>query len=296
MIMAKGLDFRPLTKDDVDVRVGILKNNGATYLLYKNARVDMHILDEVCGEFGWQREHKELKGVIYCGVSIKNPDGEWITKWDAGTESNTEKEKGEASDSFKRACFNWGIGRELYTAPFIWISLTPEEVEKKGNIGLKVSHMMVVDGKVTQLEIVDRKGNVRWTTGGQFAPMVKTAPKAKKVTAPTISVEEFRAKWYGTEYSVTNDDCADAAKAWGLTRNPRIMRVDDVVEMVLDHAKIKGEQGIENQRQDLIVSVESAESEDALKALYNANEAIIDESIRAKFTARKNIINNSKTA
>ena len=99
-------EIRALIANEIEVRVGTLKRDGsgASYLLYKDSRCDMKILDEVFGTFNWQREHKELKGVIYCGVSIKSPDGEWVTKWDAGSESNVEKEKGEASDSFKRAC------------------------------------------------------------------------------------------------------------------------------------------------------------------------------------------------
>ena len=82
----------------------------------------MNILDETLGSTNWQRDHKELKGNIYCGVSIWDTEKkQWITKWDAGAESYTEKEKGEASDSFKRACVNLGIGRELYTTPTIFI-------------------------------------------------------------------------------------------------------------------------------------------------------------------------------
>ena len=116
------LKFRDLTKDEIDCRVQscgeTAKGGWARVLLYKDARVDMCLLDETVGAENWQREHKELKGNIYCGVSIKFAcDGGfyWATKWDCGAESNTEKEKGEASDSFKRACVNWGIGRELYT-------------------------------------------------------------------------------------------------------------------------------------------------------------------------------------
>lgn len=186
--MAENLKFRTLTANDVELRVGKITDKGANYLLYKNARVDMSILDEVCGTFGWQREHREMKGVMYCGVSIKSPDGEWITKWDAGAESYTEKEKGEASDSFKRACFNWGIGRELYTAPFIWITLTDEEKAKKGSGCFSVSNLQVVDGKITALEIVDKRGNVRFTMGKQVLPnkpveLKQPAPSAKKVPA-----------------------------------------------------------------------------------------------------------------
>ena len=115
--------FRDLTKDEIDVRVGQIKyDNSVTLLLYKDARVDMNILDETVGSLNWQREHYECKGNLFCRVGIKDKEtGEWVWKSDCGTESNTEAEKGEASDSFKRACVCFGIGRELYTAPVIEI-------------------------------------------------------------------------------------------------------------------------------------------------------------------------------
>ena len=115
------MKFRRLNKNEIDVRVSIVKDAELGLLLYKDARVDQNILDETVGALNWQRDHKELKGNIYCGIGLQNADGEWVWKWDAGVESNTEAVKGEASDSFKRAGFNWGIGRELYTAPFIRI-------------------------------------------------------------------------------------------------------------------------------------------------------------------------------
>ena len=124
------MEFRDLRADEIDVRIGMVKNNGITLLLFKDARVDMTILDETVGAENWEREHYECKGNLFCKVGINtNFDKEgslpnWVYKSDCGTESNTEKEKGEASDSFKRACVNWGIGRELYTAPFIWITAT----------------------------------------------------------------------------------------------------------------------------------------------------------------------------
>lgn len=118
----KELKFPLLSAEHIECRVGTIKEKGVTLLLYKDARVDMKILDEVVGWNNWQREHKELKGNIYCGVSIFDEErGCWVTKWDCGKESNTEAEKGEASDSFKRACVNVGIGRELYTAPLIYV-------------------------------------------------------------------------------------------------------------------------------------------------------------------------------
>jgi hypothetical protein len=115
------LQFRPLRANEIDVRVAQVKENGLSLLLYKDARCDMNILDETVGPFDWKREH--VRDNANCIVSIWDSAKEqWISKEDTGTESFTEKEKGLASDSFKRACFNWGIGRELYTAPFIWVT------------------------------------------------------------------------------------------------------------------------------------------------------------------------------
>ena len=113
--------IRELRADEIEVRVGIVKKNGISLLLYKDARCDMNILDETFGITGWQRKHELINGALFCTVSIKGENGEWISKQDVGVESYTEAVKGAASDSFKRACFNIGIGRELYTAPFIWI-------------------------------------------------------------------------------------------------------------------------------------------------------------------------------
>ena len=114
------MNFRTLRADEIDVRMAQVRPNGISLLLYKDARCDMNILDETVGAFGWKREH--TRDNANCIVSIWDEEkNQWISKEDTGKESNTEKEKGQASDSFKRACFNWGIGRELYTAPFIWI-------------------------------------------------------------------------------------------------------------------------------------------------------------------------------
>lgn len=123
------MEFRNLIEDEIEVRAKQVGKGWARLLLYKDARVDMNLLDETVGASKWQRDHKELKGNIYCGIAIKE-DAEWVWKWDCGAESLTEKEKGEASDSFKRAGTNWGIGRELYTAPKILANLKTKQDEK----------------------------------------------------------------------------------------------------------------------------------------------------------------------
>ena len=165
--------FRPLTKDEIDCRVATCKENGVSLLLYKDARVDQNILDETFGIFGWQRSHQLIDGNLYCTVSIRNPDtGEWVHKQDVGKESNAEKEKGQASDSFKRACFNLGIGRELYTAPFIWIPkelVTIRKDDKGKNTTYEkfsVRSITIEGGKIVQLEIQnDTRKCIAYTYG-----------------------------------------------------------------------------------------------------------------------------------
>lgn len=124
--------FRLLRADEIDARVAQVKENGLSLLLYKDARCDMNVLDETVGAFNWKREHSRENA--NCIVSIWDAEKQqWISKEDTGTESQSEAQKGLASDSFKRACVNWGIGRELYTAPFIWIKADDCKIIKSGD-------------------------------------------------------------------------------------------------------------------------------------------------------------------
>lgn len=125
------MEFRTLKASEIECRIATVKQNGLSLLLYKDARADMILLDETVGVLNWQRSHS--RDNANCTVSIwDDKKQQWISKEDTGTESFTEKEKGLASDSFKRACFNFGIGRELYTAPFIWINADKCEIKNSG--------------------------------------------------------------------------------------------------------------------------------------------------------------------
>lgn len=124
------MNFRTLNADEIECRVATVSAKGCSLLLYKDARADMNLLDETVGSENWQRKHELINGNLFCDVGILI-NGEWVWKQDVGTESYTEKEKGQASDSFKRACVNWGIGRELYTAPFIWIGCDDVKLDEK---------------------------------------------------------------------------------------------------------------------------------------------------------------------
>lgn len=126
------VEFRTLDAAEIECRVGQITDKGLSLLLYKDARVDQAMLDEAVGCMNWQRHHS--RDNANCIVSIWDEDkGHWVCKEDTGTESNTEKEKGLASDSFKRACVNWGIGRELYTAPFIWVKAADANIVQGKN-------------------------------------------------------------------------------------------------------------------------------------------------------------------
>lgn len=171
------MKFRALKASEIDCRIQSIGQNktgavGTTILLYKDARVDMNILDETVGAMNWQREHSVVNGNLYCTISIWDEIKEqWISKSDVGTESNTEKEKGQASDSFKRAGFNWGIGRELYSAPFVYIQLDKSEyIERNGkltsNAKFKVKDIDYDESRnIVRLVVVDSKGKVRYTFG-----------------------------------------------------------------------------------------------------------------------------------
>ena len=195
-------EIRLLSKEDIDVRVAqtnIYNNNGqqvvkVNLLLYKNARVDMKILDELFTPMGWKRTHKLIGDRLYCCVEVFNEKtGEWVCKEDVGVESNTEAEKGQASDSFKRACVNWGIGRELYTAPRISVELTDKEYTRgqDGKIrvwatfGVKSIGYDANSRTITSLEIQDRFGNVRFSMGGSVQQSQSEPSQAVKARRST---------------------------------------------------------------------------------------------------------------
>ena len=188
---------KPLTSKEIDFRVQSISKKGyATILAYKDARADMKRLDEVFGVYGWQRDYKQIGSLMLCGVSVWDKDRkQWVTKWDTGTESNTEAQKGLASDSFKRACFNLGIGRELYDYPFICIKLKDNEWTEQGGRGkqtwdLRLKewdwHTEFVEGELTYIGAKDNHGNLRWSWGDYD----KDAARLRAMFKQALSVEK----------------------------------------------------------------------------------------------------------
>ena len=161
------LKFRPLKANEVELRANSKEpiNGKIKVLAYKNARVDMNILDETVGALNWQKEYREAKGMLFCRLGIKDAStGEWIWKSDTGVPSNIDPEKGLASDAFKRAGTNFGIGRELYTLPTLEIPVTEKDFYN-GKLcqSFSVSELSVSNGIVTKMTVKDKWGNQRFT-------------------------------------------------------------------------------------------------------------------------------------
>lgn len=233
--------FRTLRADEIDVRAQQVSEYGdVTLLLYKDARVDMSLLDEEFGIFGWQREHSFKDGLNYCKVSVRNKEtGEWVVKEDVGTESNTEAEKGAASDAFKRACVNLGIGRELYTAPHIKVELTEKETYKSGSstrlskfVSFYVAYIDYDEHRrISALKIADNNGRIRYEyqhgkkaastkVAEETKPQQKAEEKPKQKTTLThmhitnLAMLNQLIEWFvKNDYSKRTSDEYDAAEA-----------------------------------------------------------------------------------
>ncbi len=192
---------RLLRADEIECRVSVINERGLSLLLFKDARVDQKILDETFTPFGWRRTHQSIDGNLYCTVEIWDKEKQqWISKQDVGTVSYSEKEKGQASDSFKRTCFNWGIGRELYTAPFIWISAENVSIKPKGDRYTTSEHFLVraidynEEREISYLMIVNGKGKKVFEMGKpRKADGKKPVPASNEDIGANIITEIQRA-------------------------------------------------------------------------------------------------------
>lgn len=199
--------FRALTPAEVECRVGNCTEKGVSVLLYKTARTDYSILDETFGPFGWACAYEVVNGNLFCAISCKGPDGVWVTKSNCGTESNQEAEKGEASDAFKRAGFAWGIGRELYTAPFIWVPADKLAKLRKGANGkwqcldkFEVTHMEVTEGRISAL-VIACNGKLVYSMGQQNTARAATPakPASERPAGANAAQENLAARAKVTE-------------------------------------------------------------------------------------------------
>lgn len=196
------LKFRNLKAEEIDVRVGqVAKDNSyITLLLYQDGRVAMDLLDETVGKMNWKREHsRDNKN---CTISIWDSNKkEWVGKEDTGVESFSDKEKGLASDSFKRSAVNWGIGRSLYSAPKMFLygdgnklksdkySVKHIKYDEQDNI----IELIIINKKDEVVFTFPKKGNTGTTTTTETkATTTATTKPATQPTQPpkTISVAQ----------------------------------------------------------------------------------------------------------
>ncbi len=166
--------IRCLRADEIEIRVAQVLEKGVQLLLYKDSRCDKRILDETFGINGWKDRYEEIKGNLFCTISIwDNDTKQWIDKCDCGTESFSEKEKGEASDAFKRAGFNVGIGRELYTRIFYFANVPTQKNDKgKWELSNKYEKFTVAEistnvetEKIEKIKIANSKGEIVFSHG-----------------------------------------------------------------------------------------------------------------------------------
>ena len=184
--------FRTLRADEIDARIGQVGKGYVTILLYKDARCDQNILDETVGPYNWQRTHG--RDNANCVVSIwDEKKGQWISKEDVGTESKTEAEKGLASDSFKRACVNWGIGRELYTGPRIFISGDTEKLKKERFIVAEIGYND--KREINCLAIADKTGSIIYRHGNTSVRYVEPIGPTDEEEKPATKHEQKGAPW-----------------------------------------------------------------------------------------------------
>lgn len=219
-----GKEIRLLLANEIECRVATINENGLSLLLFKDARVDQKILDETFTPFGWRRSHQTIDGNLYCTVEIWDEDKEqWVGKQDVGTMSYSEKEKGQASDSFKRACFNWGIGRELYTAPFIWIPAAKVTIQKKGDKFVAADHFSVKEivyndrKEIKALVVVNSKNDV------VFSYDADKKQGLKQKISGRINITQLQA--LENELNRTGVDIEDVLSRYGL---------DDLEQMTED--------------------------------------------------------------
>ena len=215
--------FGLLSPDDIECRVQQINAKGLSLLLYKNARVDAQKLDLAVGSESWQCKFYECKGTLFCSVGIKTKLGEWVWKDDAGAPSNMESQKGEASDAFKRACFKHGIGRELYTAPFIWITPDGANINANGQKYVCYDRFKVTDiaydlDRICYLEIYNEKlKQIVYTWGNRNVDRI--SKKEALILVQTLEHEGIKPELVWELYKVNHATELNSAQATNIKQH-----------------------------------------------------------------------------
>ncbi len=272
------MTIRLLRAEEIECRIAMVNEKGVSLLLFKDARVDQKLLDETFTPFGWKRSHQVIDGNLYCTVEVWDKEKEqWIGKQDVGTMSYAEKEKGQASDSFKRACFNWGIGRELYTAPFIWIPAGRAMIQKKEREQKYFTydrfHVWSIsydeEGKINAVTIINQKNEIVYSMDARILDIdLKTGEKRGEGKAKTMSVPDKRVD-KETGVATGKDDSKGAG-----TEEGKMVREQESTKMARGEECSGEEKGVGNipaltKRQKEVLEKELERTGVALDAVLN---------------------------
>lgn len=286
---------RPLDISDIDFRVQSINNGGyATILAYKDARVDMARLDAAVGSLHWQRKHEIINGNLYCHVGIFNVAiGQWVWKCDVGTESMTEAQKGQSSDSFKRACFNWGIGRELYDYPIISVKLNENEWDNKSGKPRQTYNLKIrdwrwysefTDGRLSFLAAKDENGKLRFKWGDmkpkEVEPEYKQASgeaTEEVVVEPAPVVESTIEKPIEIKINEVDEEreraIAEYKAAFGKSPHGR-MATDTMINLVQEEIMRLNKEAEEDDEQEEEEVEETKEEVDPLASIKDMYDTI----------------------
>lgn len=111
-VKTEEFSIRLLHADEIECRVASISEKGASLLLFKDARVDLKVLDETFGTFGWQRTHQTIDGNLYCTISLwDEKKKQWIAKQDVkvariGYNEKREIDLLEITDSYGKTVFS----------------------------------------------------------------------------------------------------------------------------------------------------------------------------------------------
>jgi len=103
----------PIPREEVK-----LLGKGGKKMPYVTARTVMNRLDAVVGPENWWDQYTAGESSVECRLTIRLPDGDTVTKVDAGAYAGMadqgDDDKSGYSDAFKRAAVKFGVARELY--------------------------------------------------------------------------------------------------------------------------------------------------------------------------------------
>lgn len=267
----KKFDFRLLRADEVEARVSQVTEKGVILLLYQDARCAMNALDAEFGPMNWKNDYELIDNQLFSRISVWDDDKkQWISKMDVGVESNTEEIKGRASDAFKRAAVRWGLGRELYTAPFIWIPASKVKITtgKNGNLAcydrFVVSEIAYDENRhICRLVIKDTRGQVLFTFGTTHAKPTPTQPELLAKLQAVLKKNDIPAEFVTNAYGV------DDLQKISVGKLNSLLTEHGITTMVNSYKKKQQQEAQEELKEETQTETDETDEADLLESLIS---------------------------